>query len=66
MAHVLGIPDMMFYERINVFCSLKFKQEDLVNMALLDESKGVRKSKGMDVAVSSTEKIRTWVKTILL
>jgi hypothetical protein len=43
--------------------SVKFKQEELVKLSTLEEKRNSKKKGGgLDAAVSSTEKIRTWVR----
>jgi hypothetical protein len=44
--------------------SVKFKQEELVQLSKL-EHKTKSKKEGLDAAVSSTEKIRTWLEHTL-
>lgn len=46
--------------------SVKFKQEELVKLSTLEEKRNSKKKGGgLDAAVSSTEKIRTWLEHTL-
>lgn len=52
---------MLICAELTSISSVKFKQEELVHMALLEERRGIKKKGGLDAAVSGAEKIRTWV-----